>query len=193
MWEKSSLSFIYMILLQIFLNLIDMHGKNISKKELLWFISNKERNPAIYDNVDEPWGHYIKWNKSDRDIPHDLTYIWSLKHTHAKSLQSCSTLCNSMECSPPVSSVHGILQARTLGWVTIPFSRGSFQPRDWTQFSHSFCTAGRFFTTGSLGKPPYTPTQTELRDREQIHVCQRWGLWGKWMKMVKRYKLPVIK
>ena len=37
-----------------------------------------------------------------------------------------------MDCSPPASSVHGILQTRILEWVAIPFSRGSFQPRDWT-------------------------------------------------------------
>ena len=58
--------------------------------------------------------------------------------------QSCPTLCDPMDCSPPPgSSVHGILQARILGWVAIPFSRGSSQPRDWTWVS---CIAGRFFT-----------------------------------------------
>ena len=40
------------------------------------------------------------------------------------------TLCDPMNCSPPGSSVHGILQARILEWVTIPFSRGSSQIRD---------------------------------------------------------------
>ena len=39
--------------------------------------------------------------------------------------QSCPTLCDPMDCSPPGSSVHGILQARILEWVAIPFSRGS--------------------------------------------------------------------
>ena len=39
--------------------------------------------------------------------------------------QSCLTLCDSMDCNPLGSSVHGILQARTLEWVAIPFSRGS--------------------------------------------------------------------
>ena len=48
-----------------------------------------------------------------------------------------------MDCSPPGSSVHGILQARILEWVAISFSRGSSQPRDQTQIS---CTAGRFLT-----------------------------------------------
>ena len=46
--------------------------------------------------------------------------------------QSCLTLCDPMDCSQPGSPVHGILQARILEWVAIPFSRGSFQPRDWT-------------------------------------------------------------
>ena len=41
----------------------------------------KERNPAIYNNMDEPRGHYTKWNRSDREkqIPYDLTYKWNLK------------------------------------------------------------------------------------------------------------------
>ena len=56
--------------------------------------------------------------------------------------QSCPTLCDPTDCSLPGSSVHGILQARTLEWVAITFSRGSSQPRDQTQAS---CIAGRFF------------------------------------------------
>ena len=39
--------------------------------------------------------------------------------------QLCLTLCNPMDCSPPGSSVHGILQVRIVEWVAIPFSRGS--------------------------------------------------------------------
>ena len=57
--------------------------------------------------------------------------------------QLCLTLCDPMDCRTPSSSVHGILQARILEWVAIPFSRGSFQPRDQTQVSY---VAGRFFT-----------------------------------------------
>ena len=49
-----------------------------------------------------------------------------------KSLQSCSTLCNPMNCRPPGSCVHGVLQAEILGWVAMPSSRGSSRPRDWT-------------------------------------------------------------
>ena len=58
--------------------------------------------------------------------------------------KSCRTLCNSMNCSPPGSSVHEILQARILEWVAIPFSRGSSQHRNQTWIS---CIAGRFFTS----------------------------------------------
>ena len=46
--------------------------------------------------------------------------------------QSCPTLCNLVDCSPLGSSVHGIFQARTLGWVAIPFCRRSSWPRDGT-------------------------------------------------------------
>ena len=56
--------------------------------------------------------------------------------------QSCLTLCDPMDCSPPGSSVHRVFLARLLKWLAIPFL-GSFQPRDQTQVS---CIAGRLFT-----------------------------------------------
>ena len=62
--------------------------------------------------------------------------------------QSCLTLCNPMDCSPPGSSVHGILQARILEWVAIPFSRGSSWHRDRICVS---CIAGGFFLPESPG------------------------------------------
>ena len=49
--------------------------------------------------------------------------------------QLCPTLCDPVDYSPPGSSVHGILQARILEWVAIPFSRGSSRPRDGTWVS----------------------------------------------------------
>ena len=64
------------------------------------------------------------------------------KYTHQNSstaaacqvASSCLTLCDPMDCSPPGSSVHGILQARILGWVSFP--RGSSRPRGWTHDSY---------------------------------------------------------
>ena len=65
--------------------------------------------------------------------------------------QQQQTLCDPMGCSLPGSSIHGILQARILEWVAIPFSRASSQPRDGTQVSY---IAGGFFiiwvTRGAL-------------------------------------------
>ena len=80
-----------------------------------------------------------------------MLYTWNLQTTvyqlrvSVKLLlaQSCPTLCDPMDRSPPASSVLGILQARILEWVAMTFSRGSSQPRDRTQVS---CIAGRFFT-----------------------------------------------
>ena len=67
--------------------------------------------------------------------------------------QSCLTLCNPLDCSPPGSSVHGIFQARTLEWVAISSARGSSWPRDWTLPPLSPALAARFFTTDPPGKP----------------------------------------
>ena len=69
---------------------------------------------------------------------------------HAKSLQSCPTLWDPMECSTPGSSVHEILQTRTLQWVAISFSRVSSLPKDRTCASEVSCTGGRFFTTSII-------------------------------------------
>ena len=72
---------------------------------------------------------------------------------HAKSLQSCLTLCYPMDCSLLGSSVHGILQARILEWIAMPSSRGSSQPRDRPSLNLvsyvSLALAGRFFTTSA--------------------------------------------
>ena len=64
----------------------------------------------------------------------------------AKSLQSCLTLCDPMDCRPPGSSVYGILQARKLEWVSLPSSRGSSPPSDRTCVSCNSCITGKFFT-----------------------------------------------
>ena len=61
--------------------------------------------------------------------------------------QLCPTLCEPMDYSPPLSSIHGILQARILELVAIFFSRGSSQLRDQTQISH---IAGGLFTIWAI-------------------------------------------
>ena len=65
-------------------------------------------------------------------------------HTeHTEVAQSCPTLCDPMDCSPPGSLVHGIFQAWILEWVAVFFSRGSSWPRDRTRVSR---IVGRRFT-----------------------------------------------
>ena len=66
------------------------------------------------------------------------------------------TLCDPMDCNPPSSSDHGILQARILEWVTMPSSRGSSGPRNQIHVSCVSCIGRGFFTTSTtwetLGK-----------------------------------------
>ena len=67
-----------------------------------------------------------------------------------KMAQLCPILCDPVDCSPPDSSGHGILQARILEQVAISFSKGSFQLGDQTWVSW---ISGRFFTLWAPGKP----------------------------------------
>ena len=73
--------------------------------------------------------------------------------------QLCPTLCDPMDYSPPGSSVHGILQARILEWVAISFSRGSSQPRDWTQVSS---IVGRHFNLWATRDAQKLNSMTQL-------------------------------
>ena len=79
-------------------------------------------------------------------VPNTDSFLKKTPHSgydvHAKWLQLSPTLCDPMDCSPPGSSIHGILQARILEWVAMPFSRGLSKPRDRTCISVS-CTGWR--------------------------------------------------
>ena len=70
--------------------------------------------------------------------------VWKVKVSLSRA-----RLCDPMDCSPPGSSVHGILQARILEWVAKPSSRGSSQPGDQTHISISSALASEFFTTNT--------------------------------------------
>ena len=93
--------------------------------------------------------------------------------------QSCTTLCDPMDRSPPGSSVHRILQASIVEWVAIPFSRESSRPRDWTWVSH---IAGRFFTIWATWRSPVT--HRHAHTHIHTHICMKlvwghsYGVWG---------------
>ena len=102
-------------------------------------------------NCDLQLGELSSTLKYEKYITSKLCFLPSLPATSelhagvpAQLLQLCSTLCDSMGCSPPGSFIHGILQAKILLWVAMPFSREYSQPRDWT---HVTCIAGGLFTT----------------------------------------------
>ena len=71
----------------------------------------------------------------------------------AKLHQSCLTLCDPMDCGHQAPLSMEIIQARTLVWVSMPSSRGSSQPRDWTPVPWVSGIAGSFFTPEPPGKP----------------------------------------
>ena len=105
------------------------HLKGGSKKK-----GGEERINRINSNCSKNDGLILKTFK--------VTLYTSIK-TCAKLLQLCLTLCNSMDCSPPGSSVHGILQARILEWVAVVSSRGPSPPRDQTHVSCVSCIGRR--------------------------------------------------
>ena len=86
----------------------------------------------------------------------------------AKSLQSCPTLCNPMDYSPPGSSVHVILQARILEWVVMPFCRESSRPRNWTRV---LCIVGWFFSVWATREAQLSWNQASKHlFRQQIYL-----------------------
>ena len=91
----------------------------------------------------------------------------------ALSLQSCLNLWNPMDCSPPGSSVHGMLQARIPKWVGVSSSRGCSRPKDQTCVSSASCIAGKFFTMEPLGKSKVMCSCTILSFRVRQMLCIR--------------------
>ena len=74
----------------------------------------------------------------------DIEHVSPFPVVKVKVAQLCLTLCDPMDCSSPGSSLHGIPQASILEWIAIPFSRGSYRPRNHTRVS---CIARGFFTS----------------------------------------------
>ena len=114
-----------------------------------WYFQSTQNQyiqPTGLSQSECSWNHH-----SGREIEHCqnprsslLWYLWSIPTPFSESEsevpQSCPTLCDPMDYSPPGSSVHAILQARVLEWGASAFSRGSSRPRVWAGPS---CTAGR--------------------------------------------------
>ena len=99
-----------------------------------------------------------------------LSFYYLIKWSEVKVTQSRPTLCNPMDCGLPGFSVHGILQARILEWIAIPFSMGSSQLRDQTQLSH---TAGVFLTTWATRESRITSYKSVISiEINQVHYTK---------------------
>ena len=89
-------------------------------------------------------------------------------------------LCNSMDCSPPGSCVHVIFQAAILGWVAIPFCRGSPQPKDWTWVSgiaeHSLPSQPSGGTEAGVKSPHGTRIWDSGKGFEAAGKCSGWSI-----------------
>ena len=110
-----------------------MHRKMV----LMKVFAEKEWRCRCRERINEHSGGrrgWDDWRKQHWDIHTAMCEIGS-ECMHAQLLQSCLTLCNPMNCSPPGSCVHEIFQARILEWVAISFCRRSSQPRDQTRIS----------------------------------------------------------
>ena len=99
-------------------------------------------NPLQYSCLENPmdgeaWGARVHGVTKSRTWLSDFafTFMACVRVCVCSVIQLCLTLCDPVHHSPPISSVYGIFQARILEWVAISFSRGSFQPRDWTHIS----------------------------------------------------------
>ena len=116
-------------------SLLDSHIYQSS----LMFINPIFKSPLLLKKRTKvDWLNYFIWGR------YSVFSTWKVKEVLVAQLYP--TLCDPMDCSPPGFPVHGILQARTLQWVALPFSRGSSWLRDGT---HVSCIAGRFFTVSA--------------------------------------------
>ena len=134
----------------------------------LGLIPNVEKNESIKS---EKVGCWSCWQLSC------LCWKWSLCREAEPGVcmcvlvaQLCLTLCNSMDCSPPGSSVHGILLARILEWAATSSSRGSSQPRNQTCVSYT----GRQIPYHYHSLPPGKPGAGKLNHAYDgtSHTCQ---------------------
>ena len=93
----------------------------IGKTAKLW-VSTKGSKPLILRGM----SNFPTDKHSPFSVPSCFQRrVWSITFVRAQSLHSCPVVWNPIQCSPPGSSVHGILQARILEWGAMPSSRGS--------------------------------------------------------------------
>ena len=109
---------------------------------------------------------------------------------HAKSLQSCLILCDQMDCSPPGSSVHGILQAR-MGCHALLW--GSSQPRDGTRISQGSNLRLLCLLHWQVGSSPLAPPRKPLRIHTKALFGSAISPWVKWFSFMGKTDWELLK
>ena len=138
------------------------------EQNIKWHVKVTQLHPTLCDPMDYTahgilQARILEWEaipfSRGTSQPRDRALISHMIQLRLKSqhsivvvlvTQSCMTICDAVDCSPTGCSVHGILQARILEWVVIPFFRGSSEPRDWTQVS---CIKADSLSSEPPGKP----------------------------------------
>ena len=125
-----------------------------SLKKWKWKWSCSVVSASVWSHWWQPTRLPRPWDSPGKNTGVGCHFLLQCMKVKSEIAQSCPTLCDLVDCSPPGSSVHGILQARILEWVAISFSRGSSQPRDWTQVSY---IAGRRFNLWATREATQAP------------------------------------
>ena len=107
---------------------IEYSGNIFPIKKVTEYHCARQNNATSISNLQNLWTCHLSWQNGlcRWDLVKDFEMgrlACIIQVVHAKLLQSCLTLCDTMDCSPRGSSVHGIFQARILEWIAISFSR----------------------------------------------------------------------
>ena len=143
----------------------------------LWFLERKQPFPTLYPSgatrsdlhpncrkpsvPDLTCNAVSRWGLGEVFCYSSLSWLIHSYCVHTCSASSSQTLWDPMDCNPPGSSVHVILQAWILEWVAMPSSRGSSRPRDQTRVTYiSYVSCiDSFFTTSATRDIPHAPVR----------------------------------
>ena len=145
---------------------------------------------ATIHEIAKSWTWLSNWTELKLCFHLENIYVPFL-HLYVLVTQFCPALCDPMDCSLPDSSVHGILQARILEWIAMPFSRGSSWPWPWSKPGSL-----AFQADSLLSEPPSKPFLGVMKDKSEQHYLARYPcvLFSSWQKLEEKLcqKLAVM-
>ena len=139
---------------------------------------------AICSNMDGPRDYHTKQSKLEIQIPYDITYVWNLAAAAAKSRQSCPTLCDLIDVSPPGSPVPGILQARILEWVSISFNAWKWKVK--VKSVSCVRLSATPWTAAYQAPPSMGFSRQEYWTGSPVHSLVESRIWHKWTYLWNR-------